>query len=712
MLRRVTAILSVTLFVAWQASANALEDLASLDPGVRASTFGAVATDRALRREALEAAAASDDPALAESARRLLLGIDSGLAEIPVSQQSPGLAEAALTAHSIDFSTPASVRRLTRAVDRLMRQPAVAAPVLAALLERVLTDEQRVHRANRDVVLTRVNRLHAAFDRGGIDVRLRPALIGALLARSDGETTLRRWLAAGTVLGDSSATSHRLRMALLASDEGSEASRWVRGETESWPTDLPWQPSVDDRALTITAHAILHGRPVPAFDDTSSLVSSVIELATLLANPDADADALAETDAELTEIARVQSIPLAAALAGDVKEAERLSADNARGLLGLFWETYRFADYAEFQVPELESDLARQRNWHVARSLRAIRRGNTRIPPIPFELGIEAAFAATALQPEAELATLLTDVQRLDRSSLAWPVALEGVGAAIVSPARLPLDDPRARLRLAQYADTFDARGRQAALAESRNAVAWALLQSAEQANSEIVQLTASSAAVFATESGEYEEAVRLNAIALLLSARSDVRGALGTGAHVTWPRSDPIARAVSIRAAIHSSRALASDGDDAAVERERRRALSIAPVDTSFVIGRVRQLDAAGRETEATTLFAEALAEYQKLLANFESSPMLANQAAWMASRSGRRLDTAERYAGLATAGAPGTAAYLDTLAEVYAAQGDNERAMKTMRATLAASNREEFAIFVHRLAIMRREAKERQGD
>lgn len=89
-------------------------------------------------------------------------------------------------------------------------------------------------------------------------------------------------------------------------------------------------------------------------------------------------------------------------------------------------------------------------------------------------------------------------------------------------------------------------------------------------------------------------------------------------------------------------------------------------------------KLEAAGKVNEALGFYQKTRALTLKACEIFPKSAMAHNNLAWLDARSRRNLDTALEHATLACKLRPRTAAYLDTLAEVYFAMGDRAKAQE----------------------------------
>jgi tetratricopeptide (TPR) repeat protein len=86
----------------------------------------------------------------------------------------------------------------------------------------------------------------------------------------------------------------------------------------------------------------------------------------------------------------------------------------------------------------------------------------------------------------------------------------------------------------------------------------------------------------------------------------------------------------------------------------------------------------AAGLVKQHDAAFNRLWQNLVKRIARFPESDNTRNSAAWLASRANRHLDEAEGYLHKAIENNPRQAAYLDTMAEVYFARGDREKAVE----------------------------------
>src|SRR5690606_20217773 len=121
-------------------------------------------------------------------------------------------------------------------------------------------------------------------------------------------------------------------------------------------------------------------------------------------------------------------------------------------------------------------------------------------------------------------------------------------------------------------------------------------------------------------------------------------------------------------------------DRDIEAARTHREAALELMPGFLDATIDLVAWHDAQGETDEATRIFNDGFQPLLKAASNWPQSPVLANQAAWLIARCGRRMDTGLTLARTAIASDPRSAAALDTLAEIHLVRGEGERAVLLM--------------------------------
>jgi tetratricopeptide (TPR) repeat protein len=88
-----------------------------------------------------------------------------------------------------------------------------------------------------------------------------------------------------------------------------------------------------------------------------------------------------------------------------------------------------------------------------------------------------------------------------------------------------------------------------------------------------------------------------------------------------------------------------------------------------------------AGLIKEHDAWFLDSWKKMEDIIALYPESDNTRNTAAWFAARAMRKLDDAERHARKALATSPGQSAYLDTMAEIYFARGQREKALEWSR-------------------------------
>ena len=133
----------------------------------------------------------------------------------------------------------------------------------------------------------------------------------------------------------------------------------------------------------------------------------------------------------------------------------------------------------------------------------------------------------------------------------------------------------------------------------------------------------------------------------------------------------------------IHKVRArgLLASGKDKDAQREIWFAHQAMPAEIDLALDLVPLLRKAKLDTIAEELFEKVYAVNQRSTEHFPESAHLHNVTSWLAARCERRLDEALEHAQAAVRLAPDRAAYLDTLAEVYFARGDQEKAVELSR-------------------------------
>lgn len=139
----------------------------------------------------------------------------------------------------------------------------------------------------------------------------------------------------------------------------------------------------------------------------------------------------------------------------------------------------------------------------------------------------------------------------------------------------------------------------------------------------------------------------------------------------------------LELTVAIHRTRArgLLAKGEQAAAIAELRRCEDLLPGNIKLVEDFVSKFRQLKLDREADELFERSYQVYERAIKQFPESASLHNQAAWVAALAERKLDEALRLAQRATELNPESAAYADTLAEVYFARGDRPAALNWAR-------------------------------
>jgi len=110
-------------------------------------------------------------------------------------------------------------------------------------------------------------------------------------------------------------------------------------------------------------------------------------------------------------------------------------------------------------------------------------------------------------------------------------------------------------------------------------------------------------------------------------------------------------------------------------------QAITAWPANLDVVIALVPLLERAGKKTEADKLYRLALSHHESVLKQFPDSPLLHNQAAWLAACCKRDLDHAVAWAKRAVELAPKSSAYHDTLAEALFQAGKKDQALVAIK-------------------------------
>jgi len=139
----------------------------------------------------------------------------------------------------------------------------------------------------------------------------------------------------------------------------------------------------------------------------------------------------------------------------------------------------------------------------------------------------------------------------------------------------------------------------------------------------------------------------------------------------------------IVVPALVHKTRALGliQSGQIEPAIAEARLTLHEVPADADALIELVNALDKSGHKADAEKLYHEQIAIYRQLTTDYPKSGPAHNQLAWAQVMCHRELDEALKNAKRAVELEPTSTASLDTLAEVYFAQGDAKTAVAQMK-------------------------------
>jgi tetratricopeptide (TPR) repeat protein len=136
----------------------------------------------------------------------------------------------------------------------------------------------------------------------------------------------------------------------------------------------------------------------------------------------------------------------------------------------------------------------------------------------------------------------------------------------------------------------------------------------------------------------------------------------------------------------VHKSRArgLLAEGKHAEALENLRISQAAYPGNIDLAEDLIPELEAAGQRGAADDLFAKVFLPNEQVCADFPDNASAHNNLAWLAARSGRKLDEALLHARRAVALEPENAAYLDTLAEALFRTGSRVEAIELARRCL----------------------------
>lgn len=172
---------------------------------------------------------------------------------------------------------------------------------------------------------------------------------------------------------------------------------------------------------------------------------------------------------------------------------------------------------------------------------------------------------------------------------------------------------------------------------------------------------------------------------------------ALGEAYALEWLRGSNVSRLPTpkLRARFDADFARAMS----MLERDRAGALALVerchrmlPVDGSLADHFLPALRDAGLLAEHDRYFEHAWQALAAMTQRFPDSDNSHNTAAWLAARANRRLDEAAAHLERALAAKPHQSAYLDTMAELWFARGDRDRAVEWSRQAVGADPEDEM--------------------
>jgi hypothetical protein len=186
--------------------------------------------------------------------------------------------------------------------------------------------------------------------------------------------------------------------------------------------------------------------------------------------------------------------------------------------------------------------------------------------------------------------------------------------------------------------------------------------------------------------SDEFGLAIKLHSDALLEKGRwqetaavSEVIAAIYAASEYRWSNQLPFMRE---RLQADMARALARLGNDrpgaTAILANCHRTFASDGSLADFFFPALRK---AGLLQEHDAWFQDSWRRIEEVIARYPDSANTRNTAAWLAARSLRRLDDAEKHVRKALASNPAESAYLDTMAEIQFARGNRAKALEWSR-------------------------------
>ncbi len=141
-----------------------------------------------------------------------------------------------------------------------------------------------------------------------------------------------------------------------------------------------------------------------------------------------------------------------------------------------------------------------------------------------------------------------------------------------------------------------------------------------------------------------------------------------------------PVTFTIRLRSQIHQwqTKAHLENGDTTKALASLEDYWQLTPGNASIGEELLPLLEEAGQQDKARAYYDKTRQLAEEACQVFPNSAMAHNNLAWLDARSRRYLDQAQEHAESAVRLKPGTAAYLDTLAEVYFAKGDRAKALE----------------------------------